>query len=317
MSLPALPPPHPGLSYELYPPRNPDAEPALWRTIRALEATRPDFVSVTYGADGSNRNTALTLLRRLLTETTLRPLAHLTCVGSTPGELTGILDALITTGVRGILALRGDEQQGGSPSGNELHHANELVSLIRSVEKRWAAHLCAGRVSVGVAAYSTKHPDSPSFTQDIEVLLAKEAAGADFAITQVFFHAGDYSRLVAAARRAGLTIPIIPGVMPFTGVQRLDRLSGLAGIEPDPDLRARLAAADDDAARRRIGVRAAVDLARAALDAGAPGIHLYTFNQHAAALDVLEGLQLHRRPPGAGPSAADAAHLLPASRSTP
>ncbi|MEV7604509.1 methylenetetrahydrofolate reductase [Paenarthrobacter sp. NPDC089322] len=134
----------------------------------------------------------------------------------------------------------------------------------------------------------------PSIGHDVEVLLAKQRSGADFAITQVFFHAHEYSDLVTRARRAGVTIPIIPGVMPLTSVRRLKRLGELADVDPSPVLMERLAAADTEAERRNLGVAATVDIANAALDAGAPGIHVYTFNEHAHALDVLDKLALLR-----------------------
>ncbi|MCY0903867.1 methylenetetrahydrofolate reductase [Arthrobacter sp. H14-L1] len=284
------------LSYELFPPRTPAAADNLWTTVRELESTNPDYVSVTYGASGDNRDVAVGLLNRLLTETTLRPLAHLTCVGNTVEELTAIITDLLDHGVRGILALRGDRPQ--SPDSMDppgpLTYAQDLIELIRRVEQRRTALLCAGKVAIGVAAYPAKHPESPSAEHDIEVLLAKQRSGADFAITQVFFHPSEYSDLLTRARRAGVTIPLIPGVMPLISVRRLQRLGTLAGVDPSPDLIRSLAGAQDDGERRRIGVRATVDLARAALDAGAPGIHLYTFNEHAAALDVLDKLQLPR-----------------------
>lgn len=284
------------LSYELFPPRTPAAAQRLWATIRELESTSPDYVSVTYGASGSNRDTAVELLNRLLTETTLRPLAHLTCVGNTAEDLAVIITDLLDHGVRGILALRGDHPADGSvehPPG-ALTYAQDLIELIRRVEQRRTALLCAGKVAIGVAAYPSKHPESPNEQHDIEVLLAKQRSGADFAITQVFFHPDHYAKLVTRARRAGVTIPIIPGVMPLTSLRRLQRLGSLTGVEPDPELVRALGNADDDGQRRRIGVQATVDLARAALDAGAPGIHLYTFNEHGAALDVLDKLQLLR-----------------------
>lgn len=284
---------YPALSYELLPPRTPAAGESLWRTIRALEATRPDYVSVTYGAGGSNHGTALELLERLQAETMLRPLAHLTCIGNSRAQLAGTIQTLINVGVRGILALRGDLPADGAGRG-ELRHALDLVELIRHVEQRLSARLAAGKLAVGVAAYASRHPESASSGQDLEVLLAKQAAGADFAITQVFFRARDYADLVVRAREAGVTIPLIPGIMPLTTLRRLDRLSELAGIPVDPAVRDRLTSAPDDAARRRIGVRLTVDLARAAFDAGAPGLHLYTFNEHGPALDVLESLQLPR-----------------------
>ena len=283
------------LSYELFPPRSPAAAESLWNTIRELETTDPDYVAVTYGASGSNRDTALELVHRLVQETTLRPLAHLTCVGNTPQELAEIIGELLDTGVRGILALRGDQPQDGAhPAAGSLTYAQDLIDLIRRVEQRRSALLCAGKIAVGVAAYPTKHPESPSEEHDIEVLLAKQRSGADFAITQVFFHSEQYADLVTRARRAGVTIPIIPGVMPLTSLRRVTRLAELAGVEPAPELLERLAAADTDAERLRIGVRATVDLANAALEAGAPGIHLYTFNEHQSALEVLDKLALPR-----------------------
>jgi methylenetetrahydrofolate reductase (NADPH) len=290
---------YPALSFELYPPRNAKAEASLMTTVRRLEETRPDFVSVTSGTAGSSREKAIDLLRHLLTETTLRPLAHLACAGSTRAELVEIVGRLLDGGVRGILALRGDLPEGEDSPRGEIEHADEFVRLIRQVESGRTAQLAAGRVSVGVAAYATRHPESLSLDQDIEALMAKQAAGADFAITQIFFHASDYAGLLTRAEQAGVTIPIIPGVIPLTSPKRLKKLCGLAGIEPDQVLMARLEGVRDDVERRRIGVAATVDLARAVLGDGAPGIHLYTFNQHAAALDVLEALDL-ARPPEAG-----------------
>lgn len=296
------------LSYELFPPKNAVAEATLWATIRELESTNPDYVSVTYGANGSNRDTAVELLNRLLTQTSLLPLAHLTCVGNTADELAGIISELLDHGVRGILALRGDlpHDAPAQPRAGSLPHAQDLIELIRRVEQRRSALLCAGKVAIGVAAYPSQHPESPSVEHDVEVLLAKQRSGADFAITQVFFHADQYKDLVTRARRAGVSIPIIPGVMPFTSLRRVRRLGELTGVAPSDSLLDALGRADDAAESRRIGVAATVGLARAALDAGAPGIHLYTFNEHAAALEVLDKLQLLRpgRPTVASRSSA-------------
>lgn len=296
------------LSYELFPPKNGAAEATLWDTIRELETTNPDYVSVTYGANGSNRDTAVELLHRLLNETSLLPLAHLTCVGNTADELAEIISELLDHGVRGILALRGDLPQAQTgptePKAGSLNYAQDLIELIRRVEQRRSALLCAGKVAIGVAAYPARHPESPSIEHDVEVLLAKQRSGADFAITQVFFHADQYKDLVTRARRAGVSIPIIPGVMPLTSLRRVQRLGDLTGVEPSAKLLDDLGRADDAAQSRKIGVKATVDLARAALDAGAPGIHLYTFNEHAAALEVLDELQLLRPGrPSVGPRA--------------
>lgn len=284
---------YPALSYELYPPRSPSADAVLWRTIRELEATSPDYVSVTYGAGGSNHDTALDLLSRIHDRTTLRPLAHLTCVGKSRAELGSVIGSLIDHGVRGILALRGDEPASGLDV-RELDYAVQLVELVRQVERGRSAHLAAGRLSIGVAAYPHRHPESSSVDHDVAVLLSKQAAGADFAVTQLFFRAREYRDLVARARTAGVTIPIIPGIMPFTSVRRINKLSELAGMEPDARLLDRLASASDDRSRHELGLQATTALAGEVLDDGAPGLHLYTFNDHTATLDVVNRLNLAR-----------------------
>ncbi|MCH6470040.1 methylenetetrahydrofolate reductase [Sinomonas terrae] len=290
----ALAPPV-ALSYELFPPRSDAASATLWKTIHELERTDPDYVSVTYGASGSNHAKALDLVDRLQIETTLRPLAHLTCVGGTPAELSAIVNELLDRGVRGILALRGDRPQDGVLPHGGLQYAQDLIELIRRIEMRRSAQFAAGKIAIGVAAYPTKHPESPSEAHDVEVLLAKQRSGADFAITQVFFHPGQYSSLVHRARRAGVTIPIIPGIMPLTSLRRILKLSQLSGVEPDGALVDRIRSVGDDAAlARKVGVEATVALAEAALGAGAPGLHLYTFNEHESALDVLARLNLPR-----------------------
>lgn len=283
------------LSYELFPPRSASAAGNLWTTIRELESTAPDYVSVTYGAGGGNHDTALTLLADLVERTSLRPLAHLTCVGGTDISLRRTVNDLLDVGVRGVLALRGDIPDGYVPPAGALAHAVDLIDLIRDVERRRTARLAAGRIAVGAAAYPARHPESASRQQDIDVLLAKQSAGADFAITQVFFDAARYAALVRRARDAGVTIPIIPGILPMTSLRRVRTLARLAGIEAPPRLCRRLAHAGTESEARRIGVAETVGLLRAALDAGAPGLHLYTFNQHSSALAVLDALDLPAR----------------------
>ena len=185
------------LSYELFPPRSPAAAESLWTTIRELEATEPDYVSVTYGASGSNRDTAVELINRLLLESTLRPLAHLTCVGNTPDELAEIIGDLLDHGAAaswnsGATSPRME----APPASGSLRYAQDLIELIRRVEQRRSALLCAGKIAVGVAAYPTRHPESVGEAHDVEVLLAEQRSGGDFAITQVFFHTEQYADLV-------------------------------------------------------------------------------------------------------------------------
>lgn len=297
----------PTVSFELFPPRNPDAAPRLWATVQELAAARPDFVSVTYGASGSTRRTTRALVRRLLRETSLTPIAHLTCVGTSAEDLAATVEEFLDEGVRSFLALRGDPPADGSweahPDG--LPTASALVTLLREIERRRCAASPAQAVraasrplSVAVAAFPRGNAGSGgTVAQDVEALLAKQRAGADFAITQVFYDAGSYRELVRLARDAGVVIPIVPGIIPMTDPARLRRVQQLTGVPVPAHVLERLDAFDaddpDDLARRnRAGTRLGVDLVNAVLDGGAPGVHLYTFNTHGPALDLLAGAGL-------------------------
>ena len=284
----------PALSYELFPARSDVSFDRLRTTISHLQATGPDYVSVTSRAAHGNLARVLELTEHVLDETSLRPLVHLTSIGSTRAQLTTIVHALLDRGVRGILALRGDQPEGHSLEDDEIPFARPLIELIRDIERERTAVLAGGRVSVGVAAYPHRHPESPTTRHDTEVLVAKERAGADFAITQVFFDASTYGALLTRAHDAGIRMPIVPGFVPATNPKRLVRLAQLSGVDAPRELLHALEIAADDAERRRIGVRFTVDLASRVLDAGAPGLHLFTFNSHADALDVLDDLDLDR-----------------------
>lgn len=298
-TLPALERPapvrhRPALSYELFPARSELSFERLRETIGHLEQTRPDHVSVTSRTGQGNLDRVLELTEHVLAETSLRPLVHLTSIGSTRAQLATIVHALLDRGVRGILALRGDQPEGHRLEDDEIPFARPLIELIREVERERTAALAAGRVSIGVAAYPHRHPESATTSHDTEVLVAKERAGADFAITQVFFEASVYCGLLTRAHEAGIRMPIVPGFVPATNPRRLERLAAMSGVEAPRDLLHRLEIAADDVERRRVGVRFTVDLARRVLDAGAPGLHLFTFNSHGDALDVLDHLDLDR-----------------------
>ncbi|ASK66005.1 5,10-methylenetetrahydrofolate reductase [Brachybacterium avium] len=284
----------PALSYELFPARSDHSFERLRETVVQLEATAPDYVSVTSRAGHGNLGRVLELTEHVLAETNLRPLVHLTSIGSTRDQLATIIHALLDRGVRGILALRGDQPAGHRLEDDEIPFARPLIELIRESERERTAGLAGGRVSIGVAAYPHRHPESPTTSHDTEVLVAKERAGADFAITQVFFDAATYCGLLERSRAAGIRMPLVPGFVPATNPRRLERLAVLSGVEPPRDLLHQLELAASDAERRRIGVRFTVDLATRVLDAGAPGLHLFTFNQHTDALDVLDHLDLDR-----------------------
>ena len=294
----------PALSFELYPPRSSLSAEALGVTIAELEPTRPDYVSVTAALAGDRRRQSIDLLRHLVDETELKPLAHILSTGQNAAELEDLVQEIIDQGVRGLLALRGDRPDDYTLREGELPFARHLVELIRRVEARGSAKLCAGRLAVGVAAYPVRHPESSSIHHDTEVLLAKQRAGADFAITQVYPDPDDYAGLVDRARANDVDLPLIPGILPVTSLRRYLRVCDLAGIDPNRELVSRLESSGSFAERLAVGVDSAEEFARRALDAGAPGLHIYTFNEHPAALELVDRLGLRRGTPSKHPSVA-------------
>lgn len=274
-------------SFEFFPPKDAEGEEQLWRAIRALEPYRPTFVSVTYGAGGSTRDTTVRLTGRIAAETSLTPMAHLTCVGHTRGELEAILDAYAEAGVHNVLALRGDPAEGprapwtATPGG--LNYATELVELAR------ARHdFC-----VGVAAFPEGHPQAGSLDEDADVLVAKARAGAAFAVTQMFFSADDYFALVERVRARGVDIPILPGIMPILNLGAIRRQGELIGCEVPESVVRRISAHDGDpAALRAEGIALAAELCEELLAGGAPGLHFYTLNRSRATLEIFAALNV-------------------------
>lgn len=276
------------LSYELFPSRSTESFAKLQETISHLEATKPEYVSVTCKPGRENLAQSLQVVDYLLQETSLKPLAHLTCTLAKREELKEAIHALFERGVRGILALRGDYPPNHDPSQDELPFARYLVELIRECEEERSAFFAAARVAVGVAAYPVKHPESKHRQTDIEVLVAKQKSGANFAITQVFWDPEDYQNLVQRARHAGVTIPIVPGFFPATDPLRLLKLQELSGVKVPGQLLAALIGASNETERRKIGLEYSAQLIQNTLKLGAPGVHLFTFNQHRDALDLLD-----------------------------
>ena len=274
-------------SFEFFPPKDAAGEDQLWQAIRELEPYRPTFVSVTYGAGGSTRDTTVRVTGRIAAETSLTPMAHLTCVGHTRTELDGILTAYADAGVANVLALRGDPPAGpGTPwtaTEGGLTYADELVEMV-----------CAtGRFSVGVAAFPEGHREARSLDHDVEVLLRKQRAGAEFAITEMFFRAGDYFGLVERSRAAGVEIPILPGIMPILNLRQVTRMAELSGREVPAEVVARVAAHQDDpAALRAEGVRVAAELCDELLAGDAPGLHFYTLNRSKATREIFAELNM-------------------------
>lgn len=274
-------------SFELFPPKTEEGERTLWRTVREIEALRPTFVSVTYGAGGSTQDRTVRITGEIARDTTLTPVAHLTCVGAGVDELRGVIGAYAAEDVRTILALRGDPPSGPgtvwTPHPGGLEHAVDLVELIRSL----------GSFSIGVAAFPEGHPESPSLEHDARILARKQQAGADFAITQLFFRVDDYVRMVDMAAAAGCTMPIIPGIMPVTDIAQIQRFADLSGAVFPEALAERFhQVADDPEAVIELGVEVAADMCRRLLDAGAPGLHFYTLNRSRSTMEVYEALGL-------------------------
>ncbi len=287
-------------SFELFPPRDASATDTLDDSLARLVAAGPSFVSVTYGASGSTRDGSLAVLRQLLAADA-RPMAHLTCVGLTVREASVLVRDFLDAGITRFLALRGDPPVDGAPLG-DLGSASELVQLIHRVEAERAPYREIGRagrsvvgdrprtVEVAVAAFPNGHPGSGagSARHDVDALLAKQAAGATMAITQLFFDPYDYERFVDLARSRGVTIPIVPGIIIPDSARRLVRAAELANERPPAALLATLDGASP-ADAERIGIEATVALVDE-LRHLAPSVHLYTFNRHRAALEVLRGV---------------------------
>lgn len=271
------------LSFEFFPPRDEAAEITLWRTFDAIMQAGADYVSVTYGAGGSNQERTLAVTERMAPQ--IATIGHLTCVGATKAHSSQIIKSFEDHGVSSVLALRGD-----SPKNNpnallqgELKTALDLVKLTREVSS----------LEVGVAAFPEMHPESPSLQHDVEVLRLKEMAGAKFAITQLFFSVDAYLELVNKAKAAGIALEIIPGVMPIANAKQVLRMAEMSNAKVPTHLYEQLEDADD-AAARRIGMDYTLELSSQLLASGAPGLHIFTLNQQKAALELAEGVGLVR-----------------------
>ena len=277
---------HPTMSFEFFPPKDAAGQQQLERAITELEPLGPDFVSITYGATGSTRSRTIDATRMVTERTSLRTMGHLTCVSQSTAEVEGAIRSYAEVGVRHILAVRGDPPGGPTapwsrhPEG--LANATELVRLVKAT----------GDFCVGVAAFPDAHPEHSDFALDARILAEKEQAGADFAITQLFFDADAYFRMVDRVRALGCQLPILAGIQPVTNVAQIERFAAFSGAAlPEPVVSALHAVADDPAAVGQVGLEIATRLCDRLLAGGAPGLHFFTLNRSKATVEILANLR--------------------------
>ncbi|MFJ1300498.1 methylenetetrahydrofolate reductase [NAD(P)H] [Bordetella genomosp. 5] len=274
----------PALSLEFFPPRDIAAQERLVRAAKQLLAMQPKYVSVTFGAGGSTREgTADTV--RTLSNLGCDAAPHLSCIGATRDQLREILARYRAEGIKRVVALRGDLPSGMGGDAGELRYASDLVRFIREETGDW--------FHIEVAAYPEMHPQAVSPTVDLDHFVTKVQAGANAAITQYFFNADAYFDFVDRARARGVTVPIVPGIMPITNYSQLSRFSEMCGAELPRWIRLRLAEfGDDKASIRAFGAEVVTELCQTLLDNGAPGLHFYTLNQGDATLSIWKNLDL-------------------------
>jgi methylenetetrahydrofolate reductase (NADPH) len=275
------------ISLEYFPPKDRADWPTFFTTVQRLAQLKPLFVSVTYGAGGSAHAESLEIVSRLQQEFGLETMAHLTCIGSEPEEISRFLDNLAKAGVMNVLALRGDLPQDGSvttPLASPLSYASDLVTHIQS---------SFPHKGVAVAAYPEVHPEAKDLESDLACLKLKLDNGADFAITQLFFDNSLYHSFVARAREAGINEPIIPGILPVVSLKVIKRIVSLCGASIPPDFMTELEQADQAggaAAVQKVGIAHARRQIEELLQSGVPGVHIYTLNRAEVVLELVDGL---------------------------
>jgi methylenetetrahydrofolate reductase (NADPH) len=291
----------PAISFEFFPPKTDAMELKLWEAIARLEGMAPDFVSVTYGAGGSTRDRTHRTVTRMVQETGFKPAAHLTCVSATKAQVDEVIGAYWDAGVRHIVALRGDPPEGigarYTPFPDGYVNAADLTAGIKAI----------GDFEVSVGCYPEKHPESPDFQADIDLLKAKIDAGATRAITQFFFEPDTYFRYLDKVRAAGITIPIVPGIMLQSNFTGLARMAAMCGTSVPDDVAMLYEGLEDDAETRElVTANVAARLCRKLQKQGVEHFHFYTLNKAALALSTCRLLGLKPATP-AGLSATGAA----------
>jgi methylenetetrahydrofolate reductase (NADPH) len=274
-------------SFELFPPRTPEGVAKLPGVIGQLAAARPDFFSITHGAGGSEQDGTYDTLVTVVRHTGVEAVPHVTCVGSTRAKIAAVLDRYREAGVKRIVALRGDlpATNTSSSAQGEFHYANELVSFIRETH--------GGAFQIEVAAYPEVHPQAPDPATDFDNFRRKVEAGADAALTQLFYNADAYFNFMERCAKAGINIPVVPGIMPITGFENTLRFCSGCGADLPRWVRLRLEQLQDDkAASLEFGLGVVTRLCETLLRNGAPGLHFYTINQAVPTLRICERLAL-------------------------
>ncbi|KTC43206.1 5,10-methylenetetrahydrofolate reductase, partial [Pseudomonas sp. ABAC61] len=259
----------------------------LLATARQLASCNPDFFSCTYGAGGSTRDRTVNTVLQLESEVKVPSAPHLSCVGDSKDDLRGLLQQYQAAGIKRIVALRGDLPSGMGMASGELRYANDLVSFIREES--------GSHFHIEVAAYPEMHPQARNFEDDLQNFVRKANAGADSAITQYFFNADSYFYFVERVQKMGVSIPVVPGIMPITNYSKLARFSDACGAEIPRWIRKQLEAyGDDSASIQAFGEQVISQMCERLLQGGAPGLHFYTLNQAEASLAIWNNLKLPR-----------------------
>ncbi|MCW8130322.1 MAG: methylenetetrahydrofolate reductase [NAD(P)H] [Planctomycetota bacterium] len=280
----------PVISFEVFPPKDDAGMERLRDILPELLALQPAYMTCTYGAMGTTRSRTLEIASYIRKTYNLETASHLTCVGSSRAELDQILDQMRTLGIRNIVALRGDPPKGETkftPPADGLAYANEMVEHIRAFEKKRGAE----PFGIAVGGYPEKHVDAPSLEADLANLKRKVDAGADLVITQLFYDNADYFRYVEAVRALGVTVPIVPGLLPVLSARQIKRIASLCGARIPAELLQQLdAAGDDDAKAERVGIDWCAAQSKDLLARGAPGIHYYVLNKFAHVQQIVKQL---------------------------
>ena len=272
------------LSFEIFPPKTIKGEEKLWSTLDRLALYQPNFISVTYGAGGSTRDKTLELALKIKQDYNLLPLVHFTCVGASKEEIKKYLQEAKQHGLNNILALRGDPPQGEkkfTPGPNGFSYANELVSFIKKVDS----------FKIGVAGYPEGHPESSSLDQDLDNLKKKVEAGASFIITQLFYDNNFFYEFVNKARQKGVKVPILPGVMPLTNLNQIDKIPSMFGASIPLKLKELARKYTDPKSLQKAGIDFSIEQCQNLQTWGVAGFHLYTLNRADSVEQIIKALK--------------------------